>query len=127
MAMVDNPQSKGGCNIASQPVATQYTHVIASKCVKQGPTLSLACTKRGGLGRVQHPKLGTAPTATPPTLYQRLRAKQEKAKRAIAKGKARLEQCTFNVAKSTKEQRQQWIAHRRYLDSTIAMHKMAHS
>ena len=69
----------------------------------------------------EHPKLGATPSASPPTPFQRLRAKDERSKRAIAKGKARLAQCTFNVSKSTKEQRQQWAAHRKYLDS-VAQH-----
>ena len=117
-------QAEGGCNIAtsSQPTATQCTRIISAKRAKQGFTHCFAHTKRGG--HMQDPKLDGAPTTTKPTLFQRLRAKDKSAKRAIAKGKARLEQYTFNMAKSTTEQRQQWIAHRRYLDGSTTCNGM---
>ena len=125
MATVGKPQLQGGCSIATRPAATQCTRGIApAKRAKHGPTHCHAHTKK--VGRLHgHPKLGATPSATPPTLFQRLRAKDERSKRAIAKGKARLAQCTFNVSKSTKEQRQQWAAHCKYLDS-VTQHYWHH-
>ena len=109
------------------------SNVIFAKRAKQGFTHCFAHTKlKAGLrqqGQVQAPQcqpdMACTTTKNAPTLLQKLRAKNKKAKQAIAKGQAHLAQlagaCTgphfSDVAKSTKEQRQQWTAHRKYLDT----------